>query len=297
MFQHESMGIAPADLLITPDWPAPANVRALATTRRLPGNSQPPFEAFNLGLRSGEDAAVVRANRDLLVRALPLPSRPNWLRQVHGTCVAAIPSPLPALGHLPPRAGDGNASIPRRHPVAGIGRPGDEREFESIPDPVDEPEADAAVTCELDVVLAILTADCLPILFCADDGSEVAAVHAGWRGLSSGVIEACLRAMRTPPGRVLAWLGPAIGPQSYEVGDEVRNAFLRQDENAVHAFDPTRPHHWRCDLYTLARRRLQVAGVTRVHGGGFDTFTDPRFYSYRRDGARSGRFASLVWSI
>ena len=289
------MGTAPADLLIAPDWPAPANVRALATTRQLPGNSQPPFDAFNLGLRSGDDRAVVRSNRELLVRALDLPSPPCWLRQVHGISVAVIPSPLPASGHLPPRAGEGNASIPRHHSVAGTGWPADERKFVNIPDPVPEPEADAAVTGESGVVLAILTADCLPILFCAGDGSEVAAVHAGWRGLSSGVIEACLRRMRTPPASVLAWLGPAIGPQSYEVGDEVRDAFVRRDYNAAAAFEPTRPQHWRCDLYTLARLRLQAAGVTRVHGGGFDTFTDPRFYSYRRDGARSGRFASLIW--
>jgi len=143
-------------------------------------------------------------------------------------------------------------------------------------------------------VLAILTADCLPVLFCADDGTEVAAAHAGWRGLSSGVIEACLRRVRTPRERMLAWLGPAIGAVSYEVGEEVRAAFLSHDESAATAFRPTRPGHWSCDLYTLARLRLLAAGVTRVHGGGFDTFTDPRFYSHRRDGARSGRFASLI---
>jgi YfiH family protein len=284
-----------ADPIIVPQWPAPANVRALVTTRQLPGNSQPPFDAFNLGLRSGEDPAVVRANRELLVRALALPSRPNWLRQVHGTCVAVIPPPLPAFGHLPPRAGEGNASIPRHYSVTGIGRPADERDVESISDPVHEPEADAAVACESGVVLAILTADCLPILLCADDGREIAALHAGWRGLSAGVIQACVSRMRTPPARLLAWLGPAIGPRSYEVGDEVRDAFIRPDENAAAAFEPNRPGHWLCDLYTLARLRLRAAGVTRIHGGGFDTFTDPRFYSYRRDGARSGRFASLIW--
>ena len=287
------MGVAPTDLLITPDWPAPANVRALATTRQLPGNSQPPFDAFNLGLRSGENPAVVRANRDLLLRALSLPCRPKWLRQVHGVNVVAFDCPPPAFDHLPPPAGGGKAWITHRT-AADIGRSPQESEFELISDTTQEPEADAAITNETNVVLAILTADCLPILVCADDGTEIAALHAGWRGLSAGVIEACVGRMRTPPARLLAWLGPAIGPRSYEVGDEVRDAFLRPDENAAAAFEPTRPGHWLCDLYTLARLRLRAAGVTRIHGGGFDTFTDPRFYSYRRDGARSGRFASLI---
>jgi len=253
-----------SDVLIAPDWPAPANVRAVVTTRRLPGNSRPPYDALNLGLRSGEDREIVRSNRDLLRRALSLPAVPRWLRQVHGTTVVEF-----------------DAS-------AGFDADGDKVT-------ADEPEADAAITREPGVVLAILTADCLPVLLCADDGSEVAAAHAGWRGLSGGVIEACVYKMRTPPERVLAWLGPAIGSMSYEVGDEVREAFLGQDVGAGAAFQPARPGHWLCDLYTLARLRLRAVGVTRIGGGGFDAFSDPRFYSYRRDGARSGRFASLIW--
>lgn len=159
----------------------------------------------------------------------------------------------------------------------------------------DEPEADAAVTGMPGVVLAIQTADCLPVLFCADDGSEVAAAHAGWRGLSAGVLEATLAAMRAPRTRIMAWLGPAIAAASYEVGGEVCEAFLAHDAAAADGFTATRPGHWLCDLYALARQRLRAAGVTRVSGGAFDTFTDARLHSYRRDGAHSGRMVSLVW--
>lgn len=245
-----------ADACVVPDWPAPASVRALVTTRLLPGNSLPPYDAFNLGSRSGEDPQTVAANRALLARAFGLPSMPCWLRQAHGTQVA---------------------------------------EFDSASASFDEPEADAAVARNRGVVLAILTADCLPILLCADDGGEIGAVHAGWRGLSAGVVEACVGRMRTPRHRLLAWLGPAIGAQSYEVGDDVRAAFLAHDAAADAAFRATRTSHWLCDLYTLARQRLAALGVPRVHGGAFDTRADSRFYSYRRDGARSGRFASLIY--
>jgi YfiH family protein len=244
-----------ADSDIRPDWPAPPRVRALTTARQMPGNSQPPFDAFNLGLRSGEDAATVGANRTLLERAFALPSSPRWLHQVHGDRVI--------------------------------------RMTEEIPE--GEPQADAAFTATPGVVLAILTADCLPILVCADDGAQVAAIHAGWRGLSGGVVEACVRRMTVAPEKLQAWLGPAIGPAAYEVGDEVRAAFQCHGDEAGAAFVATRPGHWHCDLYALARMRLNALGVGRVFGGGFDTFSDPRFYSYRRDGARSGRMASLIW--
>lgn len=240
---------------ISPDWPAPAGVRAMVTTRNGPGVSQPPFDAFNLGSRCGDVAEAVAQNRTRLREALQLPAEPRWLRQVHGAGVAQFDA---------------------------VGADG---EF----------EADAARTRAPGEVLAILTADCLPVLFCAGDGSEVAAAHAGWRGLCAGVLENTLAAMLTPRDNILAWLGPAIGPRSYEVGDEVRGAFVARDGRAVEAFAPTRPGHWQCDLYALARLRLGAAGVHRTYGGGFDTFTDPRLYSFRRDGARSGRFATLIW--
>ena len=161
----------------------------------------------------------------------------------------------------------------------------------------EEPEADACVTATPGTVLAILTADCLPVLFCSRDGSEIAAAHAGWRGLAGGVLEATVQAMHAAPGELLAWLGPAAGPEKYEIGAEVREAFLAHDPNADSAFVATRENHWRVDLYRLARQRLAAVGVTRVHGGGLCTISDPsRFYSHRRD-ARTGRMASLIWIV
>ncbi|WP_240097544.1 peptidoglycan editing factor PgeF [Thermomonas flagellata] len=161
----------------------------------------------------------------------------------------------------------------------------------------DEPEADAAVSATPGRVLAILTADCLPVVLAAKDGSEIAAAHAGWRGLAAGVLEATVAAMRTPPAGLIAWLGPAAGPQAYEIGAEVRAAFVERDPGAAAAFVATRPGHWRVDLYALARRRLAAAGLATdaLHGGGLCTISDPaRFYSHRRDG-RSGRMATLAW--
>jgi len=160
----------------------------------------------------------------------------------------------------------------------------------------DEPVADAAVAKGPGKVLAILTADCLPVLFAAAEGGTIGAAHAGWRGLAAGVLENTVARMGEPVESMLAWLGPAIGGPSYEVGEEVRAAFVDGDPEAEAAFTPTRPGHWLCDLYMLAKRRLAAIGVTRVAGGGFDTFRDERLYSYRRDGAVSGRFASLIWT-
>ena len=161
----------------------------------------------------------------------------------------------------------------------------------------EEREADASVTSTPGVVLAILTTDCMPVLFCADEGTEVGAAHAGWRGLAGGVLENTLAAMRTSPRHVQAWLGPAAGPQRYEIGEEVFEAFVSRDADAAPAFTATRPGHWRVDLYALARRRLMAAGVpaANIHGGGLCTISEPeRFFSHRRD-QRTGRMASLVW--
>jgi len=156
-------------------------------------------------------------------------------------------------------------------------------------------QADAAVTATPGTVLAILTADCLPVVFAARDGSEIAVAHAGWRGLAAGMLEATVAAMRTPAGALMAWLGPAAGPDAYEVGVEVFDAFVSRDADASAAFVPTRPGHWKVDLYALARRRLAAVGVTQVHGGGLCTLSDPqRFFSHRRDG-RGGRIATLAW--
>lgn len=235
------------------DWPAPPGVVAFTTLRHGAGTSCAPFDAFNLGARCGDDPEAVAANRRELVERFGLPSVPLWLRQVHGTTVYRVQ-----------QAGEGV-----------------------------EREADAAVTDVPGVVLAILTADCLPVVFAAADGSEIAAAHAGWRGLAAGVLEATVAAMRAPPGRMLAWLGPAAGPADYEVGDDVRNAFAGDDD----AFVATRPGHWHVDLFALARLRLQRAGLApgAIHGGGLSTIADPeRFFSHRRD-RRTGRMATLAW--
>ncbi len=239
---------------IIPDWPAPARVRALVTTRA-GGVSTGAYASLNLGLRCGDDADAVAENRGRL--AALLPSEPVWMRQVHGIAVA-----------------DADAAR-----GSGV-----------------EPEADAAVARKPGTVCAVLVADCMPVFFADERGSVVAVAHAGWRGLSAGVLEATLDAMRVPAQSVIAWLGPAIGARVYEVGDEVREAFLAHDGSAARAFTPTRPGHWLLDLYAVARQRLETHGVRQVYGGGFCTYTDSkRFFSFRRERA-SGRMAALVWN-
>lgn len=161
----------------------------------------------------------------------------------------------------------------------------------------DEPSgpADAAFTRRASEVCVILTADCLPVLFADIEGTVVAAAHAGWRGLAAGILENTIAAMGVGPGQLLAWLGPAIGPEAYEVDEQVYAAFVEPDPGAAAAFRSVRPGHWLADLYALARRRLAAAGMRSVFGGGFCTYTDAeRFYSYRRDG-ECGRMASLIW--
>jgi YfiH family protein len=244
----------PNDAILIPDWPAPPNIRAVVTTRLLPGQSKPPFDRFNLGTRCGDEPAAVIANRTALEEALGLPEAPRWVQQVHGIDVH-----------------DADAVLADA-----------------------EPKADAAVTRSAGRVLAVLTADCLPVFICADDGTAVGIAHAGWRGLAGGVIGATVASLGSQPSSLIAWLGPAIAASSYEVGDDVRAAFLQADRAAAAAFEPTRAGHWLCDLCALARQRLAAAGVERVSGGGFDTFSDARFYSYRRE-RETGRFASLIW--
>lgn len=206
--------------LIHPDWPAPAGVRAVMTTRN--------------------------TNQSEL-RAL-LPAEPAWLRQVHGTRVVGLDQG------------------------------------------VSDPEADAAVTATKNRVCAIRAADCMPVLLVDERATVAGAAHAGWRGLSAGVIENTVQAIGIPGARLLAWLGPAIGPKVYEVGEEVRDAFKEKD-----AFSPTRPGHWLLDLYAVARQRLRACGVERIFGGNYCTYSEPqRFHSYRRD--RTGaRMAALIW--
>ena len=234
---------------LVPEWPAPACVRAVQTTRH-GGVSLAPYDTLNLGTHVGDDPLAVAANRNRL-QAL-VPGEPVWLEQVHGTAVVSAE----AAGCLP--------------------------------------VADACVTRHAGAVCAVMTADCLPVLLCDRHGRVVGAAHAGWRGLADGVIEAAVAAMDAPPADILAWLGPAIGPDAFEVGPEVREIFLRQDASAASAFIP---HGTRflADLYRLATLRLNALGVRQIHGGGFCTYRDAgRFFSYRRDG-RTGRMASLIW--
>jgi len=247
--------------LLQADWPPPPGVVALTTRRRGAGVSSAPFDQFNLGNRNAADGDVpadVERNRALLREGLALPSAPHWLRQVHGTTVLRFDAA----------------------PVVGA----------------DEPVADAAVTSVPGVVLAILTADCLPVVLAARDGSEIGAAHAGWRGLADGMLEATVAAMRTEPGALSAWLGPAAGPADYEIGQDVHDAFVGHDPAAAMAFVATRPGHWKVDLYALARQRLQGAGVAaaHIHGGRLSTMADPDLFSHRRD-RRTGRMATLAW--
>jgi len=156
-------------------------------------------------------------------------------------------------------------------------------------------DADASFSDQPNHICAVMTADCLPLLFCNRKGNKVAAAHAGWRGLADGVIENTVASLSEAPHRILVWLGPAIGPQAFEVGEEVRDVFVNEQPAAVNAFKENREGHFLADIYQLARLRLSALGIKAVYGGGYCTFTDAhQFYSYRRD-AKTGRQASLIW--
>lgn len=251
-------GAAVVDFLL-PDWPAPANVRALSTSRGLA--QQPPFggsagvyAGLNLGTHVGDKAEVVASNRQLLQQYCGLKRNPAWLNQVHGTRVLDL----------------------------------DSWQGELV-------DADASVTTTEGVAAVVMTADCLPVLFCDKAGNKVAAAHAGWRGLCDGVLEVTLKHF-SEPSAVLVWLGPAIGPLNFEVGSEVRAAFIAHSAQATEAFTPSsNAGKHLADIYLLARQRLEAAGVTAIYGGDYCTVADPqRFFSYRRDG-QTGRQASLIW--
>lgn len=235
---------------ILPDWPAPANVRALQTTRH-GGVSVAPYDSLNLGSHVGDAPLAVARNRMLLNTLLP--SEPVWLEQVHGTDVA-------------------NADM------AGC-----------------RVEADACIARRRSSVCVVMTADCLPVLLCDEQGTAVGAAHAGWKGLAAGVIEATVREMAVEPDKLMAWLGPAIGPDAFEVGEEVRAAFVAADPKAAAAFAPNQSGKWLADLYALARLRLNALGITRIYGGDRCTFRErDTFFSYRRDGT-TGRMGSFIW--
>jgi len=240
---------------IRPEWPAAPWVRAVCTTRH-GGVSTGSYSSMNPADHVGDDPEAVRVNRRRLRQVLQLPAAPCWLQQVHGTTVIDA----------------ADAGVLNAPPVA-----------------------DAACCSQPGIVCAVLTADCLPVLLCDTAGRQVAALHAGWRGLAAGVIEQTIDAMQQPGERLLAWFGPAIGPAAYQVGDEVRETFLAHDRRAVAAFQPGPDGSWLADLYRLARQRLSGCGVTAVYGGQECSFTDAgRFFSYRREGV-TGRMATLIW--
>ncbi|AEG92898.1 peptidoglycan editing factor PgeF [Ramlibacter tataouinensis] len=252
---------------VQPQWPAPPGVRAWCSTRA-GGVSAPPYDSMNLGDHVGDDSAAVQANRSRFAGALD--ARPVFLQQVHGSHTAVLG--LDARDGLP---------------------------------------ADACVTTERGLACTIMVADCLPVLLCDAAGRAVAAAHAGWRGLAGaqgqGILESVVARLQAlaraaagaQPSEILAWLGPCIGPDAFEVGPEVKAAFEAQDAGAAALFRRGAPGKWLADLPGLARRRLQALGVTRVHGndGGaaWCTVGNPsRFFSHRRD-RLSGRFAASIW--
>jgi YfiH family protein len=237
------------------EWRLPPGVRAAFTTRQ-GGVSGAPWDSFNLGVHVGDAPEAVAANRGRLKAMLSLPSEPAWLSQVHGVDVVDLD-----------KAGDLLAS----------------------------PTADAVIAHERGRVCAIMVADCLPVLFASRDGSRIGAAHAGWRGLAAGVLEKTVAALGVPGSQLSAWLGPAISREHFEVGDEVRAAFVAKDAGAASAFVKNARGKWQADLVALARRRLEAVGVTDVSGGEWCTFADrERFFSHRRDG-KGGRMAALIW--
>lgn len=286
------------------DWPAPAGVHCLVTTRR-GGVSGGAWASFNLGLHVDDEPARVRENRRQLRERLGGLAC-QWVRQVHGTRVF-----VPEAGAEPLDEGlvpglldedtvvdvldEGLTGVLNESPVAGVTS---SIEAHTLPTMV---EADALYTDQAVRALGILTADCLPVALCDRAGREVAVAHAGWRGLCAGVLENTLARFRAPRDQLLAWLGPAIGPCHFEVGGEVRDAFLAAAEDSTGdaidaAFQPGKaPGKWMADLYAIARARLRAAGVEAVHGGGCCTYCEPAlFYSYRRERV-TGRFATVIW--
>jgi YfiH family protein len=242
---------------IHPDWPAPSNIKALSTTR-LGGYSCGSFEGLNLALHVQDDSQLVWQNRQLLMTTAELPQQPFWLEQTHSTDVIAL-----------------------------LGQSHDENAV---------PAADAAVSGMVEQVCIVMTADCLPLLVCDKAGTQVAAIHAGWRGLLDGIIENTLNKLGVANSELLVWLGPAISQAAFQVGDEVRELFIAQQPQANAAFIPD-GDKWSADLYLLARQRLQAIGVSTsdIYGGEYCTYQQAElFYSYRRDN-QTGRQASLIY--
>ena len=250
--------------LVVPDWPAPDSIFACTTTRQLPSAQAPApqtplldaYANFNLADHVADDPARVKENRAQLRELLVLPREPIWLSQCHSNLALNL----------------------------------DDLEENDT----DARRADASFCSRAGQVCVVLTADCLPVLLCERRGRAVAAIHAGWRGLCDGVIENTVAQMGIDAGDLLAWLGPAIGPEQFEVGDDVRDAFMQNDADAATHF-LARGEKYLADLYGLARQRLTKLGLVSISGGQFCSYRDAaQFYSYRRDG-NTGRMASLIY--
>jgi YfiH family protein len=231
--------------IITPDWPAPAEIRAFTTTR--------PYWGKNIG----NVDAILQQESARLTALMALPSEPVWLNQTHSDIAVC------ANTHTDPYQA-----------------------------------ADASYTDKPNQICVVLTADCLPILLCNAKANRVAAIHAGWRGLANGVVENTVQALKSGQNDSdwLAWLGPAIGPEKFEVGADVYHAFTEQDAESKRCFVPGAPEKWLANLYDLATLRLQKLGITHIYGGEYCTHSDPDlFFSWRRDRLKTGRMASLIW--
>jgi len=242
---------------LEPRWPAVRGVSARFTLRT-GGLSEGRYASLNLGAHVGDAPEAVQQNRERTWEAFSLPREPLWLEQVHGSEVVDAD-----------RGGGEGARSPA-------------------------PRADAAVCRRPGTVLAVLVADCLPVLLAARDGSAIGVAHAGWRGLAAGVLEATAAAL-AGHAPLQAWLGPAIGPTHFEVGAEVRAAFLAQSPAAADAFTANARGRWQCHLQALARARLAAAGIEAIYADDSCCYAEPqRFFSYRRDGV-TGRMAALIW--
>tara|TARA_Y100001956_G_C4126070_1_gene190136 strand:- start:3024 stop:3752 length:729 start_codon:yes stop_codon:yes gene_type:complete len=237
--------------MIIPNWPAPKNIKAFASTRA-GGYSTPPYEGLNLGAHVGDDDKTVMRNRQLLTESANMPSAPVWLNQTHSTVVTEVNQPTNEVLN-----------------------------------------ADGLFTQKSGIVCSAMTADCLPVLLTNVSGTQVAAVHAGWRGLADGIIE---NALCHFDGEVMAWIGPAIGSEAFEVGDDVLQAFCSFDPKAEQAFKAKAElGKYLADMNQLVTQRLNKSGVTRVYYSELCTYQDSeRFYSYRRDGI-TGRQATFIW--
>lgn len=240
---------------ISPNWSAPDNIRAYTTTRYNGGFSESPYDSLNLSLTTGDHEKTVLKNRQWLYQDLNLRKEPFWLKQEHSNIVVAI---------------DHNTSS---EPVT----------------------ADASFTRDTNCICAVLTADCIPILACDKQGTIVAAIHAGWKGIARGIIEASIKALNIDPKDLLVWLGPAIGPNAFQIQQDVVTTLCQQIPACQTAFIKYRDNYLG-NIYQLATIYLNKIGVTNIYGGEFCTFSQNElFYSYRRDGERSGRFASMIW--